>query len=86
MIYITFERGNSRFSNNLHYGPRLAQSHAAASVESKMAAIQHKIFCVREFIKTESTTAVQRVFRLRFSTFNLQRGRAFAVGITNLSK
>jgi hypothetical protein len=26
----------------------------AASVESKMATMQHKIFCVREFIKTES--------------------------------
>ena len=29
--------------------------------------MQHKIFCVREFIKTESATAVQRAFRLRFS-------------------
>ena len=26
--------------------------------------MQHKIFCVREFIKTESATAVQRAFRL----------------------
>ena len=32
-----------------------------------MAAMQHKIFCVREFIKTESATAVQRAFRLRFN-------------------
>jgi len=32
-----------------------------------MATIQHKIFCVREFIKTESTTAMQRAFRLRFN-------------------
>ena len=32
-----------------------------------MATIQHKIFCVREFIKTESATAVQRAFRLRFN-------------------
>jgi len=40
---------------------------AAASVESKMATMQHKIFCVREFIKTEPATAVQRVFRLRFN-------------------
>ena len=32
-----------------------------------MAAMQHKVFCVREFIKTESTTAVQRAFRLRFN-------------------
>ena len=41
-------------------------SRAAASVESKMTTMQHKIFCFREFIKTESATAVQRAFRLRF--------------------
>ena len=29
--------------------------------------MQHKIFCVREFIKTESATAVQLAFRLRFN-------------------
>jgi len=29
--------------------------------------MQHKIFCVRKFIKTESATAVQREFRLRFN-------------------
>jgi len=32
-----------------------------------MATMQHKIFCVCEFIKTESATAVQRAFRLRFN-------------------
>ena len=32
-----------------------------------MGTMQHKIFCVREFIKTESATAVQRAFRLRFN-------------------
>ena len=31
---------------------------ASASVESKMATMEQKIFCVREFIKTESATAV----------------------------
>jgi len=40
------------------------QNRAAASVESKMASMQHNIFCVREFIKTQSATAVQRAFRL----------------------
>jgi len=29
--------------------------------------MQHNIFCVREFIKSESATAVQRAFRLRFN-------------------
>jgi len=32
-----------------------------------MVTMQHKIFCVREFIKIESATAVQRAFRLRFN-------------------
>jgi len=32
-----------------------------------MAAMQHKVFYVREFIKTESATAVLRAFRLRFN-------------------
>ena len=41
-------------------------NHTAASVEIKMANMQHKILCV-EFIKTESATAVQRAFRLRFN-------------------
>jgi len=38
---------------------------AAASVESKMAVMQHKI-CVHEFIKTELVSAVQCAFCLRF--------------------
>jgi hypothetical protein len=42
-------------------------SRAAASVESKMATMQHKIFCVSELIKTEWTTAVQHAFPLRFN-------------------
>jgi len=45
-------------------------SSAVASVESKMATMQHKIFCVCEFIQTESATAVQRAFRLRFNIHN----------------
>ena len=32
-----------------------------------MATMQHKIFYVRELIKTESVTAAQRAFRLRFN-------------------
>ena len=83
MIYITFERGDPKVSNTT--ARRLGKHNTAASVESKMATMQHKIFCVREFIKTESATAVQRAF-IFVSTFNLQRGRAFVVGITNLNK
>jgi transposase len=32
-----------------------------------MATMQNKIFCIREFSKTESATAVQRAFRRRFN-------------------
>jgi len=39
----------------------------AASVEIKMATMRHKTVCFREFIKTESVTAVQRAFRLLFN-------------------
>ena len=67
MIYVTFGRGGPKFSNTT--ARALALRRAAASVESKVATMQHKIFffCVREFVKTESATAVQRAFRLRFN-------------------
>jgi len=55
MIYLTFERGDPRVSNTI----ARAHSRAVASVESKIATTQHKIFCVR--------AAVQRAFRLRFN-------------------
>ena len=67
MIYITFERGGPKFSNTTARALALAHSRAAASVESKMATMQYKIFCVPEFIKTESATAVQHAFLLRFN-------------------
>ena len=63
MNYITFERGDPKFSSTTRQSVHLAHSCAAASVECKMATMQHKIFYVREFIKTP----VQRAFRLRFS-------------------
>ena len=46
------------------------QNRIAVSVERKMATMQPQdfcVFCVRQFIKTESTTVVQRAFRLRFN-------------------
>jgi len=42
-------------------------SYAVESIESKMATMQNKIFCIHEFIKTESATAVQCAFHLRFN-------------------
>jgi len=44
MIYITFERGDPKVLNTTTRAARLAYSRAAASVESKMATVQHKIF------------------------------------------
>jgi hypothetical protein len=49
------------------YSACLAHSRVAASVESKMATMQNKIFCINEFIISESATAMQRAFRLRFN-------------------
>ena len=69
MIYITFEGGHRHFQlpSLERYIARLAHSRATASFESKMATTQYKMFCVREFIKTELPIAVQRAFRLRFN-------------------
>jgi hypothetical protein len=50
-----------------------------------MAIMQHKSFCGRELIKTESATAVQRAFLLRFNIQPPTR-KAFVVGITNMRK
>ena len=69
----------SNFSNTLEQSP--SASHAAASVENKMVTMQHKIFAFVSSLKL--LCSVRFVF---VSTFNLQRGRAFVVGITNLSK
>jgi len=52
-------------------------------LKAKMAAIRHKIFCVREFTKPTLHSSVHFVF---VSTFNLKQGRTFVVGIANLSK
>jgi hypothetical protein len=40
---------------------------AVKQVVSEMATIQHKIFCIREFSKSEYVTAVQRAFRRKFN-------------------
>jgi len=46
MIYITFERWGPKFFKYYHYSASLAHSLAAASLENKMATMQHKIICV----------------------------------------
>jgi hypothetical protein len=47
MIYLTFEKEGPKFSNTT---ARLAHSRVAASVESKMVAMQHKIFCAQKIL------------------------------------
>ena len=66
MISITYDREGPRYSNKIARAIAYP-SRAAASVESLMVTMQQNIFCVREFIKTESATAVQRAFRLHFN-------------------
>jgi len=44
MTYITFEREDPTFFKCHHCGALVAHSRAAASIESKMADTQHKIF------------------------------------------
>jgi len=53
MIYVAFERGDTKFLNILLecYSDCLTYSRVATSFESKMATMQHKNFCVLEFIK-----------------------------------
>ena len=83
MIYIPFERGGHKFSNTT--ARALASRRAAASVENKMATMQHNIFAFVSSLKLSR----RLLYSVRFvfvSTFNLRRGRAFVVGITNLSK
>jgi len=65
-LHNVWKRTSSIFKYH-RYSARLVHNRAAASVESKMATKQHKIFCFREFIKTDSPTVVQRAFRLRFN-------------------
>jgi len=64
MLYIQFEREAPTSSNVIG---RLPSTDVQQRQLGKMATVQQKIFCVREFIKTESATAVQRAFRLRFN-------------------
>jgi len=63
MIYIAFERGCSTFSNTTARALALLQRQFRA----KWLLWSTRFFFVREFIKTESATAVQRAFRLRFN-------------------
>ena len=65
-IYITFEREDPKYLNTiLERSPHAQPCNSVSWEQNDYYAAQD--FCVREFIKTESATAVQRAFRLRFN-------------------
>ena len=85
MIYITFERGGPKFSNTT------ARALAYPTAVQQRQLEQNGYYAARDFFAFVSSLKLSRrlLYSVRFffvSTFNLQRGRAFVVGITNLSK
>jgi hypothetical protein len=67
MIYITFERGGPKFSNTTARALAYRTAVQQRQLRAKWLLCGTKILCVRELIKTEAVTAVQRAFRLRFN-------------------
>ena len=67
MIYITFERGGPNFSFFIARALTYRTAVQQCQLRTKWLLCSTRFFCVREFIKTESATAVQRAFRLRFN-------------------
>jgi len=67
MIYITFERGGPKFSNTTARALAYRTAVQQRQLRAKWLLWSTKILCVRELIKTESVTAVQRAFRLHFN-------------------
>ena len=86
MIYITFERGGPKCSNTT------ARALAwRTAVQQRQLRAKWLICSTRFFFAFVSSLKLSRrlLCSVRFvfvSTFNLQRGRAFVVGITSLSK
>ena len=85
MIYITFEREDPKFSNITTRA--LAQ---CTAVQQRQLRAKWLLRSTRFFAFVSSLKLSRRLLcSVRFvfiSTFILQRGRAFVVGITNLSK
>jgi len=85
MIYITFERGGPKFSNTT---ARVLAYRTA--VQQRQLRAEWLLYSIRFFAFVSSLKLSRRLLcSVRFvfvSTFSLQRGRAFVVGITNLSK
>jgi len=67
MIYITFERGGPKLSNTTARALAYRTAVQQGQFRAKWLLCSIRFFCVREFIKTESASVVQRAFRLRFN-------------------
>jgi len=67
VIYVTFEGGEPMFSNIIARELAYCTPVQQHQLRTKWLLCSTRFFCVREFIKTESPTAVQRAFRLRFN-------------------
>ena len=82
MVYVTFERGGPKFSNTtaraLAFRTAVQQRQLRAKCSTRFFAFVSSLKLSRRLL-----CSVRFVF---VSTFNLQRGRAFVVGITNLNK
>jgi hypothetical protein len=84
-IYITFERGGSKVSNITAIALALCTAVRQRQLRAKW------IQCIIKFFALVNSLILSRRLRrsVRFvfiSTLNLQRGRAFVVGIANFSK
>jgi len=67
MIDIKFERGGPKFSNTAARTLAYRTAMQQRQLRAKWLLCSTRFFWVCEFIKTESATAVQRAFRLRFN-------------------
>jgi len=67
IIYKTFEIGGLRFSNIISRALVYCTAVQRSQLRTKWLLCSTRIFCFREFIKTETATAVQGAFRLRFN-------------------
>ena len=67
-LYVVFEFCKVHLEEDVVKFLILPLEHSStASVVGEMATMQHKIFCIREFSESDSATAVQRAFRLKFN-------------------
>jgi len=67
MIYIIFERGGPKYSNTTARALAYRTAVQQCQLRAKWLLCSTRFFRVREFIKTESATAVQRAFHLHFN-------------------